>query len=112
MLFTNISTQLFNNKMDYPARYQSKNLAKIVCVQFLLIFVTLYLFKPFTVNVSEQKLNYLIICVLHALLPALIVFGYITLLGHIRKRHQINDWTLKKQSFDGLKVLFKKRIFE
>jgi hypothetical protein len=91
--------------MDYPARYQSKNLAKIVCVQFLLIFVTLYLFKPFTVNVSEQKLNYLIICVLHALLPALIVFGYITLLGHIRKRHQINDWTLKKE-FLNVSLLF------
>jgi hypothetical protein len=97
MLSINFNAQLFNRKTDYPARYQSGNLAKIATVQFLLVFVTLYLFKPFTVNPSEQKLNYLMICVLHALLPALIVFGYITLLGHIRKRHQINDWTLKKE---------------
>jgi len=91
--------------MDYPARYQSKNLVKIVSVQFLLIFVTLYLFKPFTVNVSEQRLNYLTICCLHALLPALIIFSYITMLGHVRKRLQINDWTLKKE-FLNVAMLF------
>jgi hypothetical protein len=97
MLLINFSKKLFNSKVDYPARYQSENLVKIVSAQFLLVFVTLYLFKPFTVNVSEQRWNYLTICCLHALLPALIVFGYITMLGHIRKRLQINDWTLKKE---------------
>ncbi len=91
--------------MDYPARYQSKNLAKIVSVQFLLIFVALYLFKPFTVNVSEQRLNYLTICCLHALLPALIIFGYMTMLGRVRKRFQIIDWTLKKE-FLNVAILF------
>ena len=97
MLFISYSRQLFNRKTDYPARYQSENLAKIVCAQFLLVFVTLYLFKPFTVNVSEQKLTYLTICGLHALSPALIVFGYITLLGRVRKRRHIIEWTLKKE---------------
>ncbi|WP_158799015.1 LytTR family DNA-binding domain-containing protein [Pedobacter sp. L105] len=37
------------------------------------------------------------ICSLHALLPALIVFGYISILGHIREKLQISDWTLKKE---------------
>ena len=99
MLFINLSTQLFNRKMDYPLRYQSKHLPKIVLILFLLIFVTLYLFKPFTVNVSEQKLNYLTICCLHALSPVLIVYLYISTLTRFRKRHPINDWTLKKEFF-------------
>ncbi|MBB6502039.1 LytR/AlgR family response regulator transcription factor [Pedobacter cryoconitis] len=91
--------QLFNNKIDYPLRYQSKHLSKIVLIQFLLIFVTLYLFKPFTVNVTEQELNYLTICCLHALSPALIVYLYFSTLTRFRKRNQINNWTLKKEFF-------------
>ncbi len=91
--------------MDYPLRYQSNNLAKIVLVQFLLIFVTLYLFKPFTINTSELRLNYLTICCLHALLPASIIFGYIAMLTRFRKRHQINDWTLKKE-FLNIAMIF------
>lgn len=99
MLFINFSTRLFNSKMDYPARYRSKNLAKIVFVQFLLIFLTLYLFKPFAIDVAEQKLNYLTICCLHALSPALIVYLYVNTLTRFRKRHPSNDWTLKKEFF-------------
>jgi len=99
MRYINFNMQLFNGKMDYPARYQSKYLPKIVLIQFLLIFVTLYLFKPFTVNVSEQKLNYFTICCLHALSPALIVYLYISTLTRFRKRHPLNDWTLKKEFF-------------
>lgn len=97
MLFINHSLALFNKKTNYPARYEPRNLAKIAAVQFLLVFVTLYIFKPFTVNVPEQRLNYLMICSLHALLPALIVFGYMSILGHIRATLQISDWTLKKE---------------
>ena len=99
MKFINFSTQLLNKKIDYPLRYHSKYLHRIVLIQFLLIFVTLYLFKPFTVNVSEQKLNYLTTCCLHALSPALIVYLYISALTRFRKKHQINDWTLKKEFF-------------
>ena len=99
MKFINFGTKLFNTSIDYPLRYQSKYLHKIVLIQFLLIFVTLYLFKPFTVNASEQKVNYLIICCLHALSPALIVYLYISTLTRFRKRHPINGWTLKKEFF-------------
>lgn len=99
MRFINFGMQVFNSKMDYPLRYQSKNLAKIAFIQFLLIFVTLYFFRPFTVNVSEQKMNYLTICCLHALLPAFIVYLYINTLTRFRKKHPINDWTLKKEFF-------------
>jgi len=91
--------QFFNNRIDYPLRYQSKYLPKIVLIQFSLIFVTLYLFKPFTVNGAEQKLNYLAICCLHALSPALIVYLYFSILTRFRKRHQINNWTLKEEFF-------------
>ncbi|WP_255496117.1 LytTR family DNA-binding domain-containing protein [Mucilaginibacter sp. FT3.2] len=99
MKFINFGTQFFNNKIDYPLRYQSTYLSRIVLIQFLLIFVTLYLFKPFTVNVAEQKFNYLTICCLHALSPALIVYLYVSTLTRFRKRHLTNDWTLKKEFF-------------
>lgn len=106
MRLINFSIQFFNKRIDYPARYQSKNLAKIAFIQFLLIFVTLYVFKPFTVNVSELKLNYLTICCLHALSPALIVYLYIHTLTRFRKKHLINDWTLKKEFFHAAIVFF------
>jgi hypothetical protein len=99
MKYINFGTQLFNTPVNYPLRYQSKYLPKIVLIEFLLIFVTLYLFKPFSVNVAEQKLNYLIICCLHAISPALIVYLYFSTLTSFRKRHPINDWTLKKELF-------------
>nr|MBB6231108.1 hypothetical protein [Mucilaginibacter sp. FT3.2] len=48
---------------------------------------------------AEQKFNYLTICCLHALSPALIVYLYVSTLTRFRKRHLTNDWTLKKEFF-------------
>jgi len=90
----------FNRKhlfkeIDYPDRYLKKNLFKTVCVIFCVIIGFLILLKPFEVNISEQKVNYIIICCLHALLPAVILYFYFTSLNYLRDKDSENKgWSL------------------
>lgn len=105
MLSIPFRKNIFNSEVNFPVRYQPENLAKIVSAQFLLIFLTLYFFKPFTVTLAEQRWSYLTSCCLHALLPALIVFVYMSLLSRSSNKQQIKNWTLTKELLH-LAILF------
>jgi len=85
---------VFNHYLNYPYRYHSKNLIKIVAVQFILVFLFLFLFRPFNVNESENRYSYLLICFLHALIPALVVFIYFNFINHLKKASDKTKWTL------------------
>jgi len=85
---------VFNHYFNYPYRYHSKNLIKIVAVQFILVFLFLFLFRPFNVNESENRYSYPLICFLHALIPALVVFIYFNLINHLKKASDKTKWTL------------------
>jgi LytTr DNA-binding domain len=93
----------FNRKhlfkeIDYPDRYLKKNLPKTVSVIFCAILGFLILLKPFEVNTSQQKVNYIVICCLHALLPAVILYFYFTALNYLRAKHSENkSWSLTSE---------------
>jgi len=90
----------FNRKhlfkeIDYPNRYCKKNLFKTVSVIFGVILGFLILLKPFEVSASQQKVNYIIICCFHALLPAIILYFYFIALNHLRAKDSENkSWSL------------------
>ncbi|WP_145858883.1 LytTR family DNA-binding domain-containing protein [Pedobacter suwonensis] len=103
----------FNRKhlfkeIDYPDRYRKKNLFKTVSIIFGVILGFLILLKPFEVNTSQQKVNYFFICCLHALLPAVIIYFYFTLLNYFRAKYAENQsWSLPSEyAHVGISLLF------
>ncbi|OKS86414.1 LytTR family DNA-binding domain-containing protein [Mucilaginibacter polytrichastri] len=89
--------QLFK-EIDYPLRYRPENLVKSTGVLFGILFIFLMLFKPFGVYAPEQKINYFIICFLHALSPALILCIYFSTLNHFRViNSNLKKWTLLQE---------------
>lgn len=83
--------------IEYPDRYLPGNLLKTSAVIFSIILLFLLLFKPFGVAAPEQKINYFLICVLHAFSPAIIIYTYFGTLNYLRERSQINSWTLLQE---------------
>lgn len=82
-------------EIDYPDRYSGKNLFKTVSVIFGVIFGFLILLKPFEVNASQQRVNYIIICFSHALLPSMILYFYFTTVNYLRAKDSENkSWSL------------------
>ena len=69
-------------EIDYPARYQPRNLFRTSAIIFGMLLLFLLVFEPFGVYTPEHKMNYFFICVLHALSPALIVYAYFNILYH------------------------------
>ena len=69
---------------------------RVLFIVFALSFSFSYFFEPFEVNRTEHKLDYFWICVLHAFLPVLIAFIYLSILNLSIK----NDlkWTLGKEA--------------
>jgi hypothetical protein len=85
-------------EIEYPLRYRSENLLKSAAVIFGIVLLFLLLFKPFGVYAPEQKLNYFLICCLHALSPALITYTYFGTLNYLRsKSRQFKSWTLLRE---------------
>lgn len=86
---------LLIKETDYPERYRGKNLTKEVSVLFALIFLFLFLFRPFGVTASEHKFSYVVICLFHALSPSLIIFIYFRCLNQFNKVHPIaKKWSV------------------
>lgn len=105
MDYSNKLQPLFE-KVAYPLRYRSENLAKSSIILVATLFFFLLLFEPFGVYRPEQKFGYIIICGLHALSPALIFFIYFRLLNHFRKRGDEPEvWTLF-QEYVQIAVVF------
>lgn len=90
---------------DFPYRYQ-KNLAKLVFFQFLLVFLFLYLFRPFGYNPDRHYFNYAITCLFQACSPALIVYFYFLMLNRSNNGMPVIRWTLGLQLLHLIFVLF------
>lgn len=65
--------------------YYPRKLKQIAGTLFLVSFLFLLLFRPFTVTESALKYSYLFTCFLHALSPALITFSYFNILIYFQK---------------------------
>lgn len=72
------------NKQVYLYTWtRSAQIKKVAAFLFLGVFLFLYLFRPFIVNEDELKYPFFLICLFHALSPALIVLIYFTVLNRL-----------------------------
>lgn len=78
----------------YPYNYRDSGLPKIVGVYFAVIFLFLWLFQPFQVNPEEQKVSYVVICIVHALAPALLFYIYFLALNMLLPVQRTEKWTV------------------
>lgn len=92
-------------KQPYPFHYRRKSLHLLAVLSFAIIFLFLWLFEPFHVNPEEQKLDYWLICLLHAFVPAFIFYTYFLLLGIVVSEKTTDSWTLGKE-IQHLCILF------
>lgn len=57
----------------YPFLYQGKTIYVLLSLIFLMTLAFNYLFEPFEVYVPEHKMPFFVICVMHALVPLLVL---------------------------------------
>ncbi len=85
-------------KTPYPFYYSStKSIVLILVVISLLSFSFSYVFEPFEINRSEHKIDYVWICLIHAMVPLLIGVIYFSLIKYTVKEE--TKWTLGKEGF-------------
>lgn len=79
----------------YPFYFRGKSLIQFGLVIFLLAFLFNYFFIPFNVNPSEHRMDYLWICVIHSLMPIvilLLMYPYIYFSPTLDEH-----WTIRKE---------------
>ena len=85
-------------KKAYPFYYEDlKKVFLLICSISIVSFLFSYLFEPFNMNPSEQKISNLWIIILHAFIPIPIAMGYFFVLNKTIKH--TNTWTLGKELF-------------
>lgn len=88
----------------FPYRYNN-GLLKLVVLQFLLVFLFLYLFRPFGYNADQHAFGFAFTCMAQALSPALIVLVYFLTVNRFQKT-AFSKWTLGQQLLHSAIVLF------
>lgn len=79
----------------YPFYYRGKTLAVISFLIFAVTFLFNYLFQPFQVTLSEHRMGYEWICVVHALIPSLL---FLFLFSLIQRINSIDEkWQVKEE---------------
>jgi hypothetical protein len=87
----------------YPFFFDRVSFLRFFILLSIIAFLFTWLFEPFVVNREEHRMPYVWICVLHALLPTLIVAIYY---GILIWRDPIRDnWTIGKEVGHLLVVL-------
>lgn len=61
---------------EYPFLYQGKSLWSIIGLLFGMTLFFGYFFEPFEVYVPEHKMNYFLICFIHALTPVVVLLFF------------------------------------
>lgn len=84
-------------QQPYPFHYQLRVLHKFALLAFAIIFLFLWLFEPFHVNPAEQRLNYWLICLVHASVPSLIFYCYFLLFNLLVSEQGADNWTVGKE---------------
>ncbi len=85
-------------KEPYPYYYEKRDrLLLLLLFIAILSFLFSYFFEPFVVNVTEHKISYFWILLIHAFTPFPISYLYFVLLNNSKKDTEI--WTLGKEIF-------------
>ncbi len=82
-------------RTPYPFYFRGRSLIQFGLIIFLLAFLFNYFFVPFNVNTTEHRMDYLWICVIHSLMPMVVLFlmyPYIYLTPSLDER-----WTIGKE---------------
>lgn len=85
---------MFITHQPYPYHYHFRGLLRLSIISFAAVFIFLWLFEPFQVNPEEQKLDYWLICLLHALVPVFIFYFYFSLFNLVISERVKDSWTL------------------
>ncbi|MEP0266334.1 LytTR family DNA-binding domain-containing protein [Dokdonia sp.] len=92
-------------KEPYPYYYSSQQrLVLLLLFISILSFCFSYFFEPFTVTVTEHKIDAIWILLIHACIPFPIAYIYISLMDKMRKDDI--TWTLGKEIFHLSVILF------
>lgn len=79
----------------YPFYYRGKTLLVISSCIFALTFLFNYFFQPFQVNLSEHRMGYEWICLIHALIPSLL---FLIIFSLVQQINDIDDkWNVKEE---------------
>ncbi|MFC4874468.1 LytR/AlgR family response regulator transcription factor [Negadavirga shengliensis] len=79
----------------YPLYYLKDRALLLLVALFLFGFLFLYFFEPFVVYPPEHRINYVWICLIHALQPTLIAFIYFYFLEKLTSAY--DQWTVGKE---------------
>jgi hypothetical protein len=79
----NMKKLLLTLKQPYPFYNHTGKLLKNAVVILLAAWLFLFLFSPFSVNKTEHKYNYFLICLIHALNAALVYFLFFLLVNKL-----------------------------
>ncbi len=83
----------------YPYSFPTKKLPRISLLVFLAIFIIVYIFRPFNVNFSEHKFNYLTLCIIQAATGGFSFFLYFNIFNFFSRKWRLkNDWNLFKET--------------
>ena len=93
----------------YPFYYRGKTLFVISSCIFAITFLFNYFFQPFQVNLSEHRMSYEWICLIHALIPSLLFFIIFSL---VKKIDSIDEkWNVKEEIWVILMYLILVGVF-
>ncbi len=93
----------------YPFYYRGKTLLVISSCIFALTFLFNYFFQPFQVNLSEHRMSYEWICLVHALIPSLLFLFIFSLIQQIKSIDE--KWNVKEEIWVILMYLILVGVF-
>ena len=83
----------------YPYIFTYKKLPQISFIFFIIVFLIVYLFRPFDVNFSEHNFNYLTVCIIQAFSASLNFFIFFNLFNLISRKLRLNsEWSIYKET--------------
>lgn len=90
-------------RQPYPYYWATHNLPRVVLLIMAASFLFNYAFQPFVVYVPEHKIDFVWICLVHAVLPGVLCYLYFFSLNW--RGVEEEKWTVGKEAFHVLALL-------
>lgn len=79
----------------YPFYYEGRLLRTTSLILLVTVFLFNYLIEPFEVNAREHRMDFVFICLIHAIIPAVLYWVYFSLLQKIPGLEE--RWTVSRE---------------